>query len=241
MSEIKEVVYPKGNFEKKFDQIILTGEVFRATLHPNQIKEDDKEKQKYAVSLKISPETFKELKSKKMLIGEAQKQGILTGLKKVELSKRDEDGNVIEDEMGDPVKEFSHYQISVYQNGFITKNGERQKVNLPVTMAEDGSVVDGFLQEGSRVSVLGQCYETTFRDKPAMGLNLREVKIHEAILYEGGSNGGGGEDPWAALGLSSSAAPKSSAQETKQEVKEAVAEPQTEAPISDDFDDTIPF
>lgn len=248
---IPQIVYPDGSFNKMWDRVIFTGEVFRATVNKNQVKEGDPNKKSYDISIKLSPESFKELKA--MRLDSTDKDGkplgkndrALTGLKKVELTKKDEEGNPILDEMGDPVKEFSHYQVTLRQNGFITKGGEKSKVLIPVVMADTNEEVDGFLQEGSKVSVLGQAYETTFRDNPAMGLNLKEVKVHEAVLYEGSGNGGG-SDPWAALGLTSAVVEKAASEADNQDNNNnnkevAPAKQANNEPNFDDFDDDIPF
>ena len=239
---LPQIIFPNETFTKKWDTLIITGEVFRASVHEKQVK--NSANGNYEISVKLSPDSFKQLKQ--MKLDSSDKDGkplgkddrALTGLKKVDLTKKDENGNAVLDDMGDPVKEFSHYQITTRQRATITKDGVETKVTLPVVMASDNSIVDGFLQEGSKVSILVQAYETIFRDKPAMGLNLKEVKVHEAILYEGGS-GGSHSDPWAALGLTSAVVEKA-AQEAPEQQQESGA---SSEPSFDDFDDTdsIPF
>lgn len=242
MSQFDNMAPVTGSLTKKYDTVILTGEVYRCKLHPKQLKDVDKA---YDVSIKLSAETFKELK--KLRLDKTDKQGNvleaaclpLTGLKQVKLKKRDEDGNVMEDEMGEPIMEFSHCQISVRQNKVIRQNGEEKKVIIPVNMVDDGSAVTSFLNEGSKVSVLVSAYETVFRDAGAMGLNLKEVKVHEAVVYDGGNGGSNSVDPWAAVGMARSEvpsfdeAPASSQPDTpKQEV--------TQSDITD-FEGDIPF
>ena len=110
-------------------------------------------------------------------------------------------------------------------------------------MAEDNSVVDGFLQEGSKVSVLCSAYPTVFRDKPHMGLNLVEVKVHEAVLYEGGNGGGGQADPWAALGLTSAVVPDFGDDKREEKQNDVTSSPEVPKPVEEDpeeFSD-IPF
>lgn len=236
---IPAITFIDGDLTKKWDRVILTGEVFRAKVHPKALKSEDKS---YAISVKLDKESF--MKLKKLKLDSTDKGGNitskgdrpLTGLKKVDLKVKDEEGNEVLDEMDEPIKEFSHYQISVYQRKQI--NGK--DFVLPVVMAEDNSAVDTFLNEGTKVSVLGQAYETIFRDKPAMGLNLKEVKVHELVAYEGGSSSSNyGADPWAALGMT--AAP-SFEPEVAEEVEEKVEETkQQPAPDFDDFEDTVPF
>lgn len=250
--DIQQIIFPKGQLQKKYDTVLLTGEVFRSKTNKKHLGATDKS---FDVSLKLSPESFKTLKGIKL--DSVDKNGNvitagnrkLTGLKKVDLKvkvlddegnpTKDEQGNFVFelDEMDEPVKKFSHYQITLRQNAKI---GDKEVI-LPVTMV-DGTKVTDILAEGSKVTILGQAYETIFRDQPAMGLNLKEVKIHELITLEGG---GEPEDPFAALGMSSSA--KDFEQEVQDEGEpEKVAVPQS-SPVSQpeppiDFDDSeIPF
>lgn len=231
-TQIPELVFPNGSFTKAYDQVIITGEIYRAAYTPEQLRPDDKA---FYASVKISTESFKTLRQP------MESNRAMTGLKKVELKvkKLDSEGNPIkednkfvfeEDEMGDPVKAFSHLQATLKQNATI--NGS--PVSVPVTMADTGEPVQGIIAEGSIVSVLGQCYNTVYQNKPAMGMNLKAIKVHKLVLLEGGGND---IDPWTALGVATAPA----------KVQEApAAQPKTttqsEQPDADeDFDESIPF
>lgn len=242
---IPQVIFPTNTFTKKWDQLILTGEVYRAKVHPKALKAEDKA---YSISVKLSKESYLQLKKLKM--DSTDKDGNiltsgnrpLTGLKKVELKVKDDNGEEVLDDEGDPAKEFSHYQMSVYQNRKI----KGQDVVLPVVMSADNAPVDSFLNEGTKVSILCQTYETIFRDKPAMGMNLKEVKVHELVAYEGGSSGG--VDPWASLGMTAADVPSfdTPAETPKEEAPQqsslqAQPEPPQPAQGFDDFDDDVPF
>lgn len=237
-----------GDLTKKWDSIIITGEVFRAKVHPKQLKDIDKA---YDISIKLTPESFKTLKQLRLHSVDAKGNIIeenvrpLTGLKKVELKKKDENGNDVLDEMGDPVKEFSHYQITVRQNKVIRQNGVETPVVIPVTMAADGSAVTNFLNEGSTVSVQAQAYDTVYRDQPHSGLNLKEIKCFSPVFYEGGNGGSGGSnDPWAAIGLTAADVPSfdvpdaTAPAEAPQQGMPANASPELDDKFSDE---KIPF
>lgn len=250
--DIKPVIFGADGFTKQYDTVLFTGEVYRARVNPKQLKATDKQ---YDISIKLSKEDYLALKKLKMDTvdkdGNVITQGNrpLTGLKKVELKVKDENGDVELDDEGEEMKEFSHFQITVRQN----KQIKGKDIYLPVVMAADNSKVDKFLNEGSKVTVLAQTYHTIFRDKPAMGLNLKEVKVHELVAYEGGSSSGGSSvDPWAALGMTAAEVP-SFEEEPSQEAPVEVAgagnttpdpdpEPETpEVPNMDEEFEDIPF
>lgn len=200
-----QLIYVDGELKKKWDRVIITGEVFRAKLQPKQLKVEDTS---YEISIKLDKASYATLK--KLRLDSTDKEGnvteagnrILTTLKEVELAKKDVKGNPILDEFDEPIKEFSHYQITPKQRKTVNGN----PVDITVVMASDNSPVTDFLNEGSKVSVLAQAFESNFEKKRYIGLNIKEVKVHELVAYEGGS-GGSTADPWAALGRSAADVP----------------------------------
>jgi len=223
------------NLTKKFGEMVLAGEVYRCNTDRSKLSKDNN---KYSLSLKIDKPTFVAFKK---FVSE---NGKLTGLKAVEVKVKelDEEGNpvkrddkfvFVEDDMGDVVKEFSHYQISVYQNPTI----KGEDVEVSVTDVLTGEPVTGVLAEGSRVAVNVSAYDTVFRDNPARGLNLGQIKVFEHVAL----SGGGGSDPWAAFGLSkadiAASAPPPPSAPAQGPFKEAIS---PELP-EDEEDDQIPF
>lgn len=233
---------------KKFGTMVLAGEVYRCNTDRSKLSAENN---KFSLSLKLDKPTFAALKK-----FNAEGGRKLTGLKDVHVKVKelDENGEPIkvndkfvfkEDDMGDPVKEFSHYQISVYQNPTV----KGKEVDIQVVDAATGTPVTGIIAEGSKVAVSVSAYDTTFRDKPARGLNLGEIKVFEHVEL----GGGGSVDPWAAFGLSKTdvaamappppSAPSESAEQSFEEGEnddKGSTPPSSDLP-DDEWDDDIPF
>lgn len=228
--------------QKKWDNFIIAGEVYRCNTDPNKLNEENK---KFSCSIKLNKEVFLALKK------HDTSNGKLTGLKNVSVRVKelDEEGNPIKDtndkfvfvmdeETGEDKKEFSHYQISVYANPKRKRDGQWYDFEVPVVDAATGKPIQGVLAEGSKVAVSVSAYETVFRNNPAMGLNLNEIKVFEHVELEGS----GGNDPWAKYGLSrtevANMAPPPAPQQGsgQQSVPDMHSEPS-----GGDLDDDVPF
>lgn len=179
------VKFPKGSFQKTYDTILLEGEVYRSKLHKSQLKPDET---KLYIDLKISKEDFVVLRAVDL-----DNKRKLTGVKKVEIAVKDENGSPVLDDEGEKVKKFSHYQISLRQNAMIKGQDAVLKV---VTV--DGKPFDTsqILGEGSKVKVLGHLYVNDYQGKPQMGLNMDAIVVLEANILAGG-----GYNPFADMGF----------------------------------------
>lgn len=231
---------------KKWDNLIIAGEVYRCNTDRSKLNEENK---KFSCSIKLDKDTFLALKKHET------SNGKLTGLKKVEVRVKqlDDEGNPVkvndkfvyveDDETGEDKKEFSHFQISVYANPQRPVNKVMSDWDVPVVDAATGEPIKGVLAEGSKVAVSVSAYETVFRGNPAMGLNLNEIKVFEHIPLEGG---GISNDPWAQFGMSrtdiaSMAPPTPPAQASSQEPQQDTAQEGASEDSMSDFDEDIPF
>lgn len=213
----------------------VTGEVnWACTYHKSKSYDG-----KYFVTVALSKEDYAQLNSFKTEDGRK-----LTGLKVVKSTKKDEDGNDVYDDLGDPVKEVSGMQYTAYQNGEI----KGEVVQLQVVMAEDTNKKhESFIPRGSKVAILCTPYHTTFRDKPALGCNLSKVVIYELGETSGGegSSGGSTNSAFDLLGLTppektNEASPEAAVEnKTKQNTDKGESEKDSSPEF--DFDDEIPF
>lgn len=228
--------------QKKWDRWLIAGEVYRCNTDRKKLNDENK---KFSCSIKLDKDTFLALKKHET------SNGKLTGLKNVSVRVKelDEEGNpvkdandkfvfVLDEETGEDKKEFSHYQISVYANPQRKRDGVWYDFEVPVVDAATGKPVQGILAEGSKVAVQVSAYETIFRNNPAMGLNLEEIKVFKHVELEGS---GGSNDPWAKYGMARTevanmAPPPAPQQGSGQDVPDMPSEP-----AGGDLDDDVPF
>lgn len=246
------LVFPKKQLAEVYDTVLVTGEVSWARTEVKQLKEKDK---KLYVSIKISDKDFETLSSLDL-----PDNRVLSGLKEVELPVPElgDDGEPLKDENGDTVykkgprgkvvKEFAYCQITISQNRSVKDkdSGEMRDVVIPVIDADTGEHITGILADGCKVTVLGSAYHTSFEGTNYLGLNLREVRVHDLKLYEAAKQ----DDGWDLLGMDNivAAAPpvasqsssESTQQESKQETPEDPLEELSGGP-SEEFDEEVPF
>jgi hypothetical protein len=161
-----EVVYPLNKFEDEHDTLIVTGELLWCKLNKDFLDKDNK----YKVSVKISEKTFKELSKKKLEGGRK-----LCGLKKV--YEKDEDG--------DDTDTVDYYQITMTQNAFFTKDGEKQTWEVPVrTKKSRTEQFTDMVGNGSTGRVKGSVYWSDFEGTKQASLNLNLVQILELVEYQ---------------------------------------------------------
>lgn len=233
------VTFPKDTFEKSYDEVIVKGKAkFIPVTDASHARENDK---KLSISVELTKEDFLALKKAELDGGRK-----LTGLKKVELPKKDADGNVLLDDEDEPIKEFSHYQVTFSRpiSFFDKKKGETVYNTVPIKVKghPDFKQSDKIGAE-SEVIVKGSLWVNDFEGKKQMGLNLVSIGVAELVEVTGGNF-----DPFAGMGFDD--VPEATKGESKSvsdfkqtpppsdkvNMAEELPEPQ-----EDDWDDEVPF
>lgn len=185
------VTFPKDTFEKAYDEVLIKGKVkFIPVTDASHAREQDK---KLTISLELTKEDFLALKKAELDGGRK-----LTGLKKVELSKKDENGEVILDDEDEPVKEFSHYQITFSRPiKYTNKQGEVVYNTVPIKVKGHPEFKQtDKIGSDSEVVVKGSLWINDFEGKKQMGLNLVSIGVTNLVEVTGG-----GFDPFAGMGF----------------------------------------
>lgn len=238
------ISFPKNDFTKKWDEVVVKGEVYRAYSHIDHL--DNPDKDKLNVSVKITKEDYAALNKHRAFDGRK-----VSGLKKVEVKvkKLDEDGEPIkengkfvfeEDDEGEPLTEFSHYQITFSMNPFKKDDeGDLVPRDLPIRVKKgiEFNLKDR-IAEGSKVIVKGSLWDWTHKDQgDGCSLNLSSIAITELIKLETNAY-----DPFAGMDLEDEFEDIEVPTFTKPEAKADVpadkpAETTSQAPAIDDEED----
>lgn len=186
------VTFTKDTFEKAYDEVLIKGKVkFIPVTDASHAREQDK---KLTISLELTKEDFLALKKTELDGGRK-----LTGLKKVELSKKDENGEVVLDDEDEPVKEFSHYQVTFSRpiKYFDKKKNETVYNTVPIKVKGHPEFKQNDkIGSDSEVVVKGSLWINDFEGKKQMGLNLVSIGVANLVEVTGG-----GFDPFAGMGF----------------------------------------
>ena len=188
MPQIKhpQLKYVQDNsFDEKFNTVQFRDfETSFTSFDKSRLEADGNNK--YSIALQIDKELYLDLKKTVFTHPDTGESVKLSGLKKVDKKVRGEDGEELLDDEGDPMTEFSHYQINFTQNIGWERNGQEVTPSTFCRMV-DGSAWSGqIIGFGSKVSVAAFLSFYKFNGKGGVKLNLSQVFVRE--LVEAGSS-----------------------------------------------------
>lgn len=186
-------------FEAQFDKAkVLDVESSFITLDKDYILSQGNTIPKYTVAVQLPKDIYAQLKKMTFKHPDTGETVKLTCLKAVDRTIKDEDGEVVTDDMGDPVKEFSHYQITAGTRVGRELKGKEVTPSDFVTMPDRTRWNGQRIGFGSKVSMIISLYFTKYNGKGMVGINIDKVFVKELVEVSGGGSFND-NDEWADL------------------------------------------